>query len=293
MTVTASLVAKLREITGAPILDCKKALDTTNGNIDAAIDEMRKQGKAKADKKSGRTAAEGLVYILSQANQAIIVEVNCETDFVARDENFVNFVKSVAQAAMVSGVNEVEQLANQTLPGSSETVEHARQNLINKLGENIQIRRLNRIVTSGDGTLGHYVHGGRIGVVVELQKSNDATLAKDIAMHIAASNPQVVSPKDVSQELIDKEREIFTVQAQQSGKPEEIIKKMVDGRIQKFLEEVSLLGQPFVKDTNMTIEQLLKSSNAEVVRFIRYVVGEGIEKQITDFAQEVMSQVKR
>lgn len=292
MTVTASLVGKLREITGAPIIDCKKALEATNGNIEAAIEEMRKQGKAKAEKKSGRTAAEGLIYILTQNNQAIIVEVNCETDFVARDENFVHFVKAVAETAMPSKIEDVEQLSNQTMVGSNETVEHARQALINKLGENIRIRRLTHISTSG-GILGHYVHGGRIGVVVELQKTTDATLAKDIAMHIAASNPQVVSPKDVPQELIDKEREIFMVQAQQSGKPEEIIKKMVDGRIQKFLEEVSLLGQPFVKDPNVTVQQLLKSSNAEVVRFIRYVVGEGIEKQTTDFAQEVMSQVNR
>ncbi len=292
MTVTASLVGKLREMTGAPIIDCKKALEATNGDIDAAIEEMRKQGKAKAEKKSGRTAAEGLIYILSQGNKAIIAEVNCETDFVARDENFVNFVKAVAQTALEANVDDIDQLSNQNLAGSNETVEHSRQALINKLGENIRVRRLSLVTTNG-GILGHYVHGGRIGVVVELQKSSDATLAKDIAMHIAASNPQVVSPKDVPQELIDKEREIFMVQAQQSGKPEEIIKKMVEGRIQKFLEEVSLLGQPFVKDSNITVQQLLKSSNAEVVHFIRYVVGEGIEKQTTDFAQEVMSQVNR
>jgi elongation factor Ts len=290
-TISSSLVKELRDRTGAGMMECKKFLIATNGDIEEAITEMRKAGQAKADKKADRVAAEG-VMVIARANDghsAVIVEINTETDFAAREENFVEFANKVAQTALQSQVQDVAALSEQTL-SSGGSVEQARQELVAKVGENIKLRRLEKMHCA-DGVIGCYLHGSRIGVMVAL-KNGDEGLAKDIAMHIAASKPLVVTREQVSQEAIDNERDIFTAQAKESGKPQEIIDKMIEGRINKFMDEVSLLGQPFVKDPNLKVSQLLKEKNAEVVSFIRYEVGEGIEKKEDNFVQEVMAQVR-
>lgn len=291
MSISAALVMQLRERTGAGMMECKKFLIAANGDIELAITEMRKAGQAKADKKADRVAAEGIVAIIRSADgrTAVMLEINSETDFVARDENFTSFVGKVAETALNSSVNDVEALANETISGGSNTVEQARQELVAKIGENIKLRRMARM--SCDGVIGYYLHGTRIGVMVAL-KNGDEALAKDIAMHIAASRPLVVSRDQVSAEAIENERDIFTAQARESGKPQEIIDKMIEGRISKFIDEVSLIGQPFVKDPNMKVGQLLKEKNAEVLSFIRFEVGEGIEKKEDNFVEEVMAQVR-
>ncbi|WP_058535078.1 translation elongation factor Ts [Legionella saoudiensis] len=290
MSISAKLVMELRERTGAGMMECKKFLIATNGDIEAAITEMRKAGQAKADKKADRVAAEGVVIIArsTDGRSAVMIEINSETDFVARDENFTSFAEKVAAAALSSAVTTIEELSTLTLDTGS-TVEQARQELVAKIGENIKLRRIERMNT--DGVIGHYMHGSRIGVMVAL-KNGDETLAKDIAMHIAASKPIVVSRDQVSAETIENEREIFTAQAKESGKPQEIIDKMIEGRINKFVDEVSLLGQPYVKNPDMKVGQLLKEKNAEVISFIRYEVGEGIEKKEDNFVEEVMAQVR-
>ncbi|KTC93501.1 translation elongation factor Ts [Fluoribacter dumoffii] len=291
MTISASLVMQLRERTGAGMMECKKFLIATNGDIEAAIIEMRKAGQAKADKKADRVAAEGVVVIARSADgrSAVMLEINSETDFVARDENFTEFANKVAEAALNSSVTTVDGLSATTLP-SGNTVEQARQELVAKIGENIKLRRLERMHTDA-GVIGYYLHGSRIGVMVAL-KTNDEELAKDIAMHIAASKPIVVSKDQVSADAIENEREIFTAQAKESGKPQEIIDKMIEGRINKFIDEVSLLGQPFVKNPDVKVGQLLKEKNTEVLSFVRYEVGEGIEKKEDNFVEEVMAQVR-
>lgn len=290
MSISAKLVMELRERTGAGMMECKKFLIATNGDIDAAITEMRKAGQAKADKKADRVAAEGVVVIARSADgrSAVMIEINSETDFVARDENFTRFANDVAVAALNSLVTTVDELSSLALV-SGNTVEQARQELVAKIGENIKLRRIERM--SSDGVIGYYMHGSRIGVMVAL-KNGDETLAKDIAMHIAASKPIVVSRDQVSSETIENEREIFTAQAKESGKPQEIIDKMIEGRINKFVDEVSLLGQPYVKNPDIKVAQLLKEKNAEVTSFIRYEVGEGIEKKEDNFVEEVMAQVR-
>lgn len=290
--ITAAMVKELRERTGAGMMECKRALEESKGDLDLAIENMRKAGQAKADKKSSRTAAEGIIYIKTDddAKNAVIIEVNCETDFVARDTGFVDFVKSSANAALVNNVGDEQQLLNQK-NNNNETVDEARRNLISKIGENINVRRLSKVSAKPNSRVGAYLHGDRIGVVVEME-GGSSSLAKDIAMHIAASSPSVVNPEDVSQETIAKEKEIFSAQAMQSGKPQDIIERMVSGRITKFLDEVSLLGQAFIKDPNTTVGKLLKSENAKVLSFIRYQVGEGIEKKQDNFVEEVMAQVK-
>jgi len=287
--ISALLVKALRERTGAGMMECKKALVAANGDIETAIEEMRKAGQAKADKKADRTAAEGviMVKVSDDHHKAIVLEVNSETDFVARDENFQHFVNDVADAALVNSIGDIEVL--NTISLDDQTVDESRRALIHKIGENINIRRIELIVTSG--TLGAYVHGGRIGVLVELKSGNQA-LAKDLAMHVAASNPLVVNQSDVPEVVVAKEKEIFIAQAQESGKPMEIIDKMIKGRLRKFLDEVSLMGQPFVKDPNTKVADLVKSQNAEIKQFVRFVVGEGIEKESVDFATEVMQQAK-
>lgn len=289
--ITAAMVKELRERTGSGMMECKKALQEANGDIDLAIDNMRKAGQAKADKKSSRTAAEGIVVIrVSDDNkQSVMLEINCETDFVARDENFLAFVKNAATVALNKNTSNVDELLVCT-SNSGDTVDEERKHLIVKIGENVNIRRLDSL-SSKTGQIGTYIHSGRIGVMVELEGGSLA-LAKDIAMHITAANPLVVTPEEVSAELVEKEKEIFSVQAKQSGKPAEIIDKMIMGRIQKYLDEVSLLGQAFVKDPSTTIGKLLKAENAKVKRFIRFQVGEGIEKKQENFADEVMAQVK-
>jgi len=292
MAITASQVKELRERTGAGMMDCKKALTEANGDIEAAIKAMRKAGMAKAAKKSGRVAAEGIIIIKSDDNQklAVILEINCETDFVGRDENLVLFANTIAENALKKKINGLDALMESPYDeGKGETVEQARHALVSKVGENIKVRRVRLINT--DGSIAAYLHGIRIGVLVELDKENQE-LGKDIAMHIAASNPQAVNSDDVGEELINKEREIFSAQALASGKPPEIVEKMVEGRIKKFLGEVSLYGQPFVKDPSKTVSQLLKEHDNTVRSFVRFEVGEGIEKEESDFAREVMAQAQ-
>ncbi len=289
--ITANMVKELRERTGAGMMECKKALLETNGNIDLAIENMRKAGQAKADKKSDRTAAEGVIVVATSSDNkhAVMLEINCETDFVARDGGFSEFVNKVAKVALTNNCESAEQ-ALATNYSDTETVDEARKHLIVKIGENINLRRVLSI-TSKTGIVGSYIHSGRIGVLVEMVGGSES-LARDIAMHIAATNPLVVSPEDVPGDLVEKEKEIFSAQAKQSGKPDEIIEKMIVGRIRKFLDEVSLVGQAFVKDPNTTVSKLLKSENAKVISFTRYQVGEGIEKKQDNFVEEVMSQVK-
>lgn len=292
MTISAAMVMKLRERTGAGMMECKKFLTAAEGDIEKAIDEMRKAGQAKADKKADRVAAEGMIAVARSADgrKAVMVEINSETDFAARDTNFTAFAQQVADTALACGTEDVAVLSATTVPATTATVEHARQELVAKIGENIQVRRIQQI--SCDGVVGHYLHGSKIGVLVATSTA-DETLAKDIAMHVAASQPIVISRDQVSPELIAKEREIFTAQAKESGKPQEIIEKMIDGRINKFVDEVSLMGQAFVKNPDIKIAQLLKEKNAQVVSFKRFVVGEGIEKVESNFAEEVMAQVRR
>lgn len=290
--ISAALVRELRDRTSAGMMECKKALVASNGDIEAAVEELRKSGIAKAGKKAGRIAAEGAVAIAvsSDNKQAVMIEINSETDFVARDANFTGFVKSVIDAALKDNITDVETLSATALPSEQKTVEEARLELVTKVGENVQIRRLQATSDQAD-FVGSYIHGNRIGVVIELDVANE-DLARDVAMHIAATRPIVISPDKVPQELIDKEKEIFTAQAATSGKPQEIIEKMVVGRLKKFLDEVSLTGQPFVKDPDMSVGTLLAKHKAKVLAFYRYEVGEGIEKVVEDFKDAVMSQAQ-
>ena len=288
MTITAAMVKELRERTGAGMMECKKALVETNGDLDAAAEALRKSGQAKADKKAGRVAADGRVVVASDGGRAVIVEVNSETDFVAKDENFVRFAESVAAAALSSGTTDVAELATQTIDGSG-TVEAARTELVTKVGENISLRRASLI--DADGPIGHYTHGARIGAVVALEGGTDE-LARDIAMHVAATNPVCIDEDGVPTETLERERRIFTEQAAESGKPPEIVEKMVTGRVAKFLKEITLLGQPFVKDPDTSVGKLLQGAGATVTGFVRFEVGEGIEKKEDNFVEEVMAQVK-
>ncbi len=291
MAITAALVKELRERTQAGMMECKKALVETNGDIEAAVEHMRKAGLAKADKKSGRTAAEGTVVCKASddGKAAILVEVNCETDFVTKGEDFQNFANEVAELAIKNLPDNIDGLLALKM-ASGDTVADATKALIAKIGENINVRRYSKTVTDG-GIIGSYLHGTRIGVLTSI-KGGDEGLAKDIAMHIAASKPICVSSDEVPAEVIEKEKEIYTAQAAESGKPADIIEKMVMGRINKFLKEITLTGQPFVKDPDQTVEKLLKAANATVESFFRLEVGEGIEKKQENFADEVMSQVK-
>ena len=293
MAISAAMVKELRERTGAGMMECKKALVESDGDVEAAIEAMRKSGQAKAARKSGRIAAEGavMIAIAEGAKRGVLVEINCETDFVAKDENFSSFAAAVAQTALSSSAADAAALADLPLAGDgSSSVNAAREALIAKIGENIQVRRVVRF-DDAEGVLYSYRHGVRIGVVVELV-GGDETLGRDIAMHIAASSPLCVSADQVPSETLEKEREIFRAQALESGKPENIVEKMIGGRVRKFLEEVTLLGQPFVKDPDMSVEKLLSQAGAQVRRFARVEVGEGIEKRSENFADEVMAQVR-
>ncbi|MCW9024389.1 MAG: translation elongation factor Ts [Gammaproteobacteria bacterium] len=290
MAITAALVKELRERSGAGMMECKKALVETDGDIEVAIELMRKSGLAQADKKAGRVAAEGLVSIKIDdgGKTAAVVEVNCETDFVTKGDDFQNFVSGIADTALANKPADLDALL--ALPMADGTsVEDTRKNLIAKIGENMSVRRFE--IVESKGVLASYMHGSRIGVLVNLE-GGDETLGKDIAMHIAASRPVCVAESDVSPELIEKEKEIFSAQAAESGKPADIIEKMVTGRIKKYLKEVTLMGQPFVKDPDQTVEQLVKKANATVAGFVRYEVGEGIEKKQENFAEEVAAQMK-
>ncbi|HEY4559273.1 MAG TPA: translation elongation factor Ts [Lysobacter sp.] len=282
--ITASQVKELRERTGAGMMECKKALTENNGDIEAAADWLRKTGLAKADKKASRIAAEGRIVAAQGEGSAVLVEVNSETDFVAKDTNFLNFVETVGQAALAA--QDVEALKAAKL-SSGETVEEARAAVIAKVGENVQVRRLARIDSAN--TLAAYVHGGRIGVIVEL-KGGNAELARGLAMHVAAMNPPYISPAHVPADFVAKEKEIALAQVKDTGKPQEILEKMISGKVNKTVNEMCLTGQAYVLDTNSTVEQALKAAGAEVVNFVRLAVGEGIEKQTDDFAAEVMKQ---
>ena len=287
------MVKELRERTGAGMMACKRALTESNGNMDAAIELMRKSGLAQADKKAARIAAEGIITVSVSPDQtaAALVEVNCETDFVAKGEEFKNFANKVAQRVLSDAPLDVDALGQLTLTDTGDhSVEAERRELVAKIGENIRVRRFDRRASPG-GRLGVYVHGGRIGVLVDLQGA-DATLAKDIAMHVAASRPVCVTEAEVPKDLLDKEREILLAQAEGSGKPANIIEKMVDGRLKKFLAEITLNGQAFVKDPNKSVGKLLAEAHASVTGFVRYAVGEGLEKRTDNFADEVMAQVK-
>jgi elongation factor Ts len=293
MVIDAKLVMELRSRTGAGMMECKKflGLPQVNGDIELAITEMRKAGQAKADKKADRIAAEGVIVAArsSDGRRAILVEINSETDFVARDTNFTEFAQSVATTALETETTDVDALAALKITDRDLTIEQARQELIAKIGENIKIRRI--AFVESEGAVGFYLHGSRIGVLVAMNTAEDV-LAKDIAMHVAASRPLVINREDVPQEAIENEREIFMAQASESGKPQDIIAKMIEGRISKYVDEVSLLGQSFVKDPNKKIAQLLKEKNAKVVQFVRLEVGEGIEKKEDNFVEEVMAQVR-
>jgi len=292
-TITAAMVQALRARTGAGMMDCKRALASVGGDLDAAADVMRKSGQIQAEKKSGRIAAEGLIVIKSQSarGSAVILEVNCETDFVARDENFKQFAEKIAQCALDQQITSIASLLDYKFTDSGESVEKTREALVAKLGENIQLRRLQVVTVQADTLLGFYVHNGRIGSIVQL-KGGDKSLAKDLALHIIANNPTVISADKIAEQILAKEREIIMAQSQGSGKPQAVIDKMVEGRLNKFRDEMSLLGQAFIKDSNIRVEQLLENSGAKVVSFVRFSVGEGIEKPTEDFAEAVMAQVK-
>ena len=290
-TISAGMVKELRERTGSGMMECKKALVESNGDMELAIENMRKAGLAKADKKSGRIAAEGIIGVQVSENgkSVVIVDINCETDFVAKADDFVSFVKNVSVALLNANINTEEELLAMPLEDGV-TVDEIRRGLISKLGENITIRRFEKFNTAEGGTA-CYLHGNKIGVIVELA-AVDADLGKDVAMHIAASKPICVSEDQVSAETIEKEKEIFAAQAAESGKPAEIIEKMVLGRVSKFLAEVTLLGQPFIKDDKITVGKLAASKGNSIIRFSRFEVGEGIEKKEENFAEEVMAQVR-
>ena len=282
--ISAALVKELREKTGLGLMDCKKALQGSNGDIDLAIEELRKTSGLKASKKSSRSAADGLIGAVSEDGKVSIVEVNCETDFVARDDSFQEFVKETVNQVAANPDSDLESLLRDSL-------EEKREKLVQKLGENIIVRRISRSVEQANSS-GLYVHSNKkIGTIVSLEGGNEAT-AKDIAMHIAATDPLAISPSDIPEETILKEKEIFKAQSEDSGKPPEIVEKMIEGKINKYLAEVSLTEQDFVKDPNKKISDLLKENNATILSFTRFEVGEGIEVEKVDFATEVMAQIE-
>ncbi len=289
MKISAALVKELRERTGAGMMECKKALVASAGDIEIAIEAMRKSGQAKAAKKAGRIAAEGLIVIQQDNKHAAMVEINSETDFVSKGDDFKDFCDAVAATVLRDCPSNLDALMAATLVGGEKSVEKARQDLIAKIGENTNVRRFTFMESKTD--LGVYLHGTRIGVLVDIPGGN-ADLGKDIAMHIAASRPVCISADQVSADILAKEKEIFTAQAANSGKPDHIIEKMVQGRLEKFLSEITLLGQPFVKDPDQKVAALLKANQAKVIRFERFEVGEGIEKKNENFAEEVMQQVQ-
>jgi elongation factor Ts len=286
MKISADMVRQLRERTGAGMMECKKALVATDGDLEAAAEHLRKTGIAKADKKAGRVAAEGVVAAAVDASgkRAVLVEVNSETDFVANGDEFRAFADAVATAALALPGDDVDALLAAPLNGA--TVDETRRELTAKVGENISVRRM--AVLESAGSIAHYSHGGKIGVLVSLEGGDDA-LGRDVAMHVAAARPQYLDDKAVPGEFLDKEREILIAQAEGSGKPANIIEKMVEGRLRKYLGEITLMGQPFVKDPDVTVQKLVSAAKASVGGFVRFEVGEGIEKKSDDFAAEVAS----
>ncbi|MBF0264656.1 MAG: elongation factor Ts [Gammaproteobacteria bacterium] len=290
MAITAALVKELRERSGAGMMECKKALVETDGDIDAAIEHMRKTGLAKADKKASRTAAEGklVIQFSDDGKKAVMLEVNCETDFVAIGDDFGNFADNVASQILNGDYADVDAVLASNYGDTSTSVDDTLKGLVAKIGEKMTVRRFKVITT--DGLLGQYIHGKKIGVVVELDGGTEE-LAKDVAMHVAATNPSALNEEALSPELVAKEREIAMAEAANSGKPENIIEKIVDGKIKKFMKENTLLGQSFVKDPDVTIEKLVKDAGATILSYERIEVGAGIEKKVENFAEEVMAQV--
>ena len=290
--ITAQMVKELRDRTGAGMMECKKALLDSSGNMDKAVEEMRKAGQAKADKKSSRIAAEGVITLSISDDNLIanMIEINCETDFVAKDENFLKFVKTISEVSLKNYKGSVDDFNNSKHP-SGKTIEEIRLELVSKVGENVKIRRVQNIKNDGN-YMGHYMHGTKIGVAVVLQKENKE-LAKDVCMHIAAMKPRALNANDIPQEDLEKEREIFVAQAKESGKPDDIIQKMVDGKLKKYISEVTLVDQTFVKDNEITISKLLEKHDNSVLSFYRLEVGEGVEKKDENFADEVMAQIKK
>lgn len=286
--VTAAQVKELRERTGAAMMDCKRALEATGGDLEAAIEKMRMDGQAKADKKASRVAADGVVCFAENDSAVAILEVNCETDFVAKGDDFLGLANAAVQAVLEQRPADIEALSALSVDGA--TLDERRRSMVSKLGENMTFRRFQVLDKAGAGA-GTYSHGGRIGVAVVMKSGDDET-ARDLAMHVAASNPQFVSADDVPAEVREEEKKVLVAQAADSGKPAEIIEKMVEGRLRKYLAEITLMGQPFVKDPDQTVEKLLKARGAEVAGFVRYEVGEGIEKAEDDFASEVMATAK-
>ena len=286
------MVKELRQRTGSGMMECKKALVETNGDLEAAIEAMRKSGLAKADKKASRIAADGVISIASsgEGEAVAILEINSETDFVSKGDDFKDFATAVTKVVLNNNLKSIDELNDATLEDGSTTVDVARRALIAKVGENINVRRFKK-VTAANGVVGSYMHGSRIGVLVELE-GGDISLAKDIAMHIAAIKPACISEADVPKEDVEKEKDIFRSQALESGKPAEIVEKMIVGKVKKYLKEITLVGQPFVKDGDVTVGQLLEKNSAKVISFVRFEVGEGIEKKEEDFAAEVMAQVR-
>jgi elongation factor Ts len=287
------MVKALRERTGAGMMECKKALTEAGGDMEVAVEELRKKGAAKADKKSGRIAAEGAISVAVSDDGAagVLVEINCETDFVAKDENFRQFADGVAATVLEQRPVDIGALIAMKMTGSEKTVDETRIELFSKIGENIAVRRFILVEAQNGQDISAYLHGSRIGVLVR-SSGGRAELGKDIAMHVAAMRPVCVSKDDVPRDQLEKEREIFAAQAEESGKPKEILEKIVEGRVQKFINEITLHGQPFVKDQDQTVQQLLRSEGAEVHEFARFEVGEGIERKEDDFVAEVMAQAK-
>lgn len=293
MQITAAMVKELRERTGAGMMDCKRALTDAEGDLEKAVDIMRLSGQAKADKKAGRITAEGVVAIGvdDPGRRAAMVEVNCETDFVAKESAFRGFVDAVCARVLSAGPGDLDELGRMPLDGGEgPSVEEERRTLVARTGENISVRRFT-VVDSRGGRLGSYVHGTRIGVVVDLGGGDDV-VARDVAMHVAASRPAAVEESDLPAQVLEREREILEAQVADSGKPPAIREKMLAGRVAKFLKEVTLIGQPFVKDPDRSVGDYLRASGAEVLRFERFEVGEGIERKADNFAEEVMAQAR-
>ena len=288
--ITAQLVKELREKTGAGMMDCKKALQETDGNIDEAINFLREKGIASAGKKADRIATEGLIEVAVKGNDAAIVEINAETDFVARNEQFQSLVKKIAEHIVNTKPADLDELNKSELDG--QPVEEVMKSAIATIGENMNIRRFEILTKPENGAFGEYIHmGGTIGVVSVIEGSTDEEVAKDVAMHAAALNPKYASQDEIPQEELDNEREVLKNQALQEGKPENIVDKMVEGRMRKFLEEIVIGSQPFVKDSDKTVDKFLQENNAELVTFVRYGLGEGLEKRNEDFAEEVKGQM--
>ena len=290
MEISASEVKKLRELTSAGMMDCKKALQESNGDFEKAKLLLKEKGQSKADSKSGRTTAQGLVSVKVCLDNkvAVILEVNCETDFAAKDQQFIDFSKNILEAIVEGDVGDLDSLLSSSI-NNFDTVEDYRTHVISKLGENISLRRFNKV--SIEGTLGTYIHADKIAVIALIDSDNE-TLAKDIAMHVAASNPHYIDQSEISNELLEEESRILALQAEKEGKPKEIIEKIVQGKLNKKMNQLTLMGQEFIKDPDITIEQLLNDSNAKVNSFIRYEVGDGIEQEEVNFADEVKAQVE-